>query len=198
MARIRLDSPIQNIDFITKQTSSDRGISLQTDDSPPDDTFGIFIIAKTSSTTMGSGWTATPLITGQEYHLGGQFDPSNSVGVRLGGVLSNENTVGVPAAMYDSANNLTFGCRPSGGTSLHGAMDDIRVYDRKLSDEEWLACARGEMIWEGLVSWWKARELAPGVAVAAGASVKDEGLNGNHGTPTGSLTYGEYIVNLRG
>ena len=196
MAQIRMDADIQNIDFISKQTSSDRGISLQTDDADPD-TFGIFVIAETSSVTMSSGWTASPLVTGEWNHLGGQFDPSNSVGVRLNGVLSNEKTVDVPATMYNPANNLFFGCRPDGGTSLEGAMDDIRIYNRTLTDEEWAACARGIMIWEGLISWWSTREGAPGVSVSGADSVKDLGLLGNHGTPSGSNVYGESFVSAR-
>ena len=197
MCWINLNADIQNIDIISKYKSSPRGFTLQTDDSPPDDTFGIFIIAKTSSTLQGSGWTANPLVTGTWYHLAGQFVPNTAVQVWLDGILSSEKTGSIPATMYNPVNDLHFASRPEGGQNLNGILDDIRIYNRNLSAAEMITIhtARGrDNIIEGLVSRWSVNEGASGVTLSGSNSIKDLGANGNHGTPEGSPVYGESIL----
>ncbi len=200
MCWINLSADTQNIDIISKYKSSPRGFTLQTDDDPPNDTWGIFIIAKTSSTLQGSGWTANPLVTGTWYHLVGQFVPNTSVQVWLDGVLSNEKTTSIPATMYNPVNDLHFGTRPSGGQNLNGILDDIRIYNRNLSQVEikTVYTARGrDGIVEGLVSRWTMNEKSNGATVSGADSIKDLVLNGNSGSPEGSPTYSESILGFR-
>jgi hypothetical protein len=191
MCWIRLDAASLNIDIISKYKSSPRGWTLQTDDDPPDDTWGIFLIAKNATQLVSSGWTASSLEPDTWYHLAGQYIPSTSVQVWLDGALSNEKTSGVPASMYDPANNVAFGNRPDGSQGLDGKMDDVRIYNRALSAGEMqtIHAAHGrDGILDGLVSRWLLHEGAPGTTLSGSNSVKDLTPNGNHGTPLGAST----------
>lgn len=198
---VNLDVSPTNIDAISKQTSSDRGISLQTDDDPPDDTWGIFVIAKTAVLVISSGWTASPLAAGTWYHLAGQFVPSTAVQIWLNGVLSNEKTTGVPATMHDPVNNLTLGGRPDNSGNLNGKLDDVRIYNRNLSASEMatIYAARGkDRIIDGLVSRWTLNEQSSGTTASGEGSVRDWHSNANHGTPGGTVQYIESQLSLRG
>ena len=188
---LNLDVSDQNIEFISKYIASDRGFTLQTDDDSPD-TYGIFLIAKTSTAMSNSGWTASPLVPGTWYHIAGQFIPSTAVQIWQDGVLSNEKTSGVPATMYNPPNNVVLGNRSDGSQGLDGKLDDVRIYNRNLSAGEMqtLYAAEGrDGIVEGLISRWLFNEGAEGVTLSGSGSVKDVGPGGNHGTPSGTSTY---------
>lgn len=189
MCWVNLDSSPQNVDIVSKYKSSPRGWTLQTDDDGVD-TWGIFLIAKTASQMKDSGWTATSLTAGTWYHLTGQFVPSTSVQIWLNGVLSNEKTAGIPATMYDPANNVAFGNRPDGSQGLDGKMDDVRIYNRNLGAGEMQTIHDSygrDGILDGLVSRWLLHEGAPGVALSGSNSVKDLTPFGNHGSPLGTV-----------
>ncbi len=204
MCWVCLDASPQNVEIVTKQTAGDRGFSLQTDDDPPNDTWGIFVIAKTSSTTMSSGWTAFKLSPGVWYHIAGQFVPSTAVQIWLDGVLSNEKTTGVPATMYNSGNNVTIAGRPppDSNSNVDGKIEDVRFYkDHVFSAAEMstIHAGRGhDKMIDGMVSRLMLNEGAPGASVTGASSVKDLGVNGNHGSPSGSNLYAESVLEVRG
>ncbi len=145
MAWVCLDTDLQNIDLVSKQKTGARGFTLQTDDDPPNDTWGTFYAAKNGSQVWSSGWTASPLVMGQWYHLAGQFVPSTAVQVWLDGVLSNEKTSGITATMHDPANNVTLGGRPDDIANVDGRLEDVRIYNRNLSAAEMLKLL-GELV----------------------------------------------------
>jgi hypothetical protein len=192
MCWFNLETSPQNVEFVSKYKASPRCWTLQTDDDPPDDTWGFFWIAKNSSQGMGSGWTASVLPVGEWHHIAGQFVPSTAVQIWYDGALSNENTTDVPAAMYDAANNVTIGNRPDGSQPYDGNVEDVRIYDRNLSAKEMneIFQAKGrDGIINGLVSRWMMNEAAPGVTPSGSDSVKDMGPGRNHGTPSGANIY---------
>ncbi len=189
MCWVNFNTGLQNIDIISKQTSGARGLSLQTDDDPPEDMWGTFYIAKNASQTINSGWTTIPLVPGTWYHIAGQFIPSTAVQIWLNGTLHNEKTKGVPATMHDPANNLTIGGRPDNNGNADVIIDDVRIYNRNLSSEEMLTTYHGGLILDGLVSWWGMDERESGITASGADSVKDLGPSGNHGTPAGSVVY---------
>ncbi len=197
MCWLYLKSSPQNVDIISKQTSSNRGISLQTDDDPPDDTYGIFHIATSSSTTKNSGWTASPLAVNTWQHFAGVYIPSTSIQVLVDGVVSNENTTSIPATMYNSPNDIVIAGRPDSGTSADAIIADVRIYSRALPPDEIAIAAMGrDPVLDGLVS----RLLfdGPPGAVPSGAdSVKDMMVAGNHGTPSGTSVYAKSFVASR-
>ncbi len=192
MCWVNFDVNLQNIDIISKQTSGARGFSLQTDDDPPDDMWGIFYIAETVSLTKSSGWTATPLVPGVWYHLAGQFVPSTAVQIWLNGVLSGEKTTAIPATMYDPSNNVTFGGRPDDLANLNGKKDDVKIFDRNLSAAEMMMAYRGIHIGEGLLGHWGFDEKSSGTTASGAGSIIDRHNNANHGTPNGTVQYAEW------
>ncbi len=201
MSWVCVDSTPQNAELVSKQTSGDRGFSLQTDDDPPSETEGIFIIAKTSSTTMQSGWASSPLLEGVWEHICGQFVPSTAVQIWRRGVMENENTTGVPATMHDSGNNVTIAGRPDNSSNFDGKMEDVRIYNRNLSAAEMatIHASRGhDRIIDGLVARWMMNEGAPGASASGANSIKDVGPDGLHGTPGGSPTYFQSELSMRG
>jgi hypothetical protein len=193
MAWFYLDTSPQNVEFVSKYAASpNRGFTLQTDDDPPDDTWGYFWISTNGTQGMGSGWTASALPVGEWHHIAGQFIPSTAVQIWYDGQLSNENTSGIPFSMHDPSNNVTLGNRPDGSQPYDGSLEDIRIYNRNLSAAEMatIYAARGrDGILGGLVSRWFLNEGAPGTTPSGSDSVKDHAPNGNHGTPSGSNLY---------
>lgn len=97
----------------------------------------------------------------------------------------------------------TFGRQDdTGGTPNYytGLVDDLRLYDRLLSDAEVQAiyAARGtDGDVTGLRSRWTLREAAPGVVAAGAGQQRDVAVDGNNGTPTNSPVYQEGSLRYR-
>ncbi len=194
LAWVHFATAAQNIEIISKQTSGDRGFTLQADDDPPDDTWGIFHIATAFDSTLNSGWTASHLTTGVWYLLGGMFEPSTRISVWLQGVKSGENTTSIPATQYNSGNNVSLGNRPGGGAPLDCCIDYPMIYNRALTAAEMLSIYNGKLILDGLVSYWPMAEKSPGSVVSGANSVIDIMNAGNHGSPVGTNTYVESVT----
>lgn len=196
----RLHASAQNIEMISKQTSSARGFSLQTDDDPPTNTWPIFVVAKNASQVQSSGWSTTPMLINTWYHIAGVYIPSTSIGICVDGVRENEKTTGVTASMHDPANNVTFAGRPDDIGNLDGCLDDVRIYNRALSDDEVMVIAgsRGkDSILNGCVSRWLMNEASPGTTPVGAGSVIDMMNAGNHGTPNGGNVYASSRLSFR-
>ena len=76
-------------------------------------------------------------------HVAGVYDPNDAGGpimkLYLNGVLAGTETVGVPAAQFNSGLNVSIGSRPDGTTRWNGKIDEVRIYARALSDAEMAA-----------------------------------------------------------
>lgn len=77
---------------------------------------------------------------------------------------------------------------------VDGFVDDVRLYDYDLTDEElltirWSGGADG--IVNGLRARWMFHERAPGVSASGAGSVLDLSEYKNHGTPVNTPTYAE-------
>ncbi len=198
MSCVKLDIT-QNTEHITKQLSSARGFSLQNDDDGTD-SWLLFVIAKTASTTMSSGWPSTKISDGVWHHAAGVFIPSTAVQCWQDGVLGNEKTTGVPATMYDPLNDVTIGARPDGSQPFDGLIDDVRLYNRALAAAEMMAIAKGrgrDGIVGGLVFRSLMNEKSPGTTMSGAGSIKDLSIYGNHGTPSGTSVYAESSLTYR-
>lgn len=194
MCWFSLDVGSQNITFVGKYSSGDNCWALQTDEDGAGKTFGIFVIAPTSSTTKGSGWANFPtgLGTGQLHHLAGVYVPSTAIKIYQDGAFSDENVTDIPATQHDATNSVIVGGRADGIQNPDGKLHDARIYDRALSAAEiaTIYASRGrDGIVDGRVGRWPLRERHPGQTAAGAGSVRDVGPFGNHGTPAGSLTY---------
>ncbi len=200
-----LNSSPQNVEIVTKQTAGDRGWSLQTDDDGGGNTFGNFIIAKTSSTTMQSGWPSFSFTVGVWYLVTGQYDPGNSVRIYVNDKLENETTADVPATMYDPGNSISVAGRPSpdSNSNLDGKLEGLRLFNRVISLAEiatiYVAQGHSDGILNGDVGNYMLNENAPGVEVSGANSVIDVSKYLNHGTPGGSgSVYAESVLRMRG
>ncbi len=142
------------------------------------------------------------MTVGNWYHVCGQFVPSTAVQIWQDGQFHNENTTDVPASMYEPPSTpLYIGGRADSSGNFDGIMDDVRVYNRNLSAAELqtIYAARGrDRILDGLVGRWLMREKAPGATASGSDSIIDYSPHGNHGTPSGTLTYKESEMGIRG
>jgi hypothetical protein len=124
---------------------------------------------------QGGFITTTPLYTsGRWYHVTGVYDSADeSYQIYLNGEL-HKSGISTWAINSETGNQLSFGTRTGTTDRFAGALDDIRVYNRKLSP------------WEayqvyGLMAWYKLDETS-------GTTATDSTGRGQDGTFTGSPT----------
>ena len=89
-------------------------------------------------------------------------------------------------AALNTGGNLKIGDSAAvGSAEVDGELLDVRVYSRKLSAAEvqTLFSSEGRHSILPDVAWYPMMEGAPGVAMSAGATVRDYGINGVHATP---------------
>lgn len=147
--------------------------------------------------------STTILTVGPWYHVvcTGELTAGNSItDIYIDGVLDAGPTTVVGAAT--AAATMTIGNRTGAASTegLNGLLDDLRVYDRRLSAGEiqTIHAARGhDAILDGLVARVLFAEGDPGSSPAGAGSVKDVSLNANHYTPTGSPVFSESLLSKR-
>ncbi|MCA9237651.1 MAG: LamG domain-containing protein [Planctomycetales bacterium] len=126
---------------------------------------------------QGGFITAEPLDTaGTWYHLAAVYDADDdSYSIYLNGEL-HKSGVSTWAVEDEAADLLSFGTGTGATDYFSGAVDDFRIYNRKLSQQE---------IYEiyGLVAWYKLDETS-------GTLAADSTGLGNDGTYIGSPTLG--------
>ncbi|MBN1671107.1 MAG: FecR domain-containing protein [Kiritimatiellae bacterium] len=71
-------------------------------------------------------------------HLVGVYEPGRALRLYLDGELAGEVTANVPATQHDSAQPVNIGRRPDALPDVYwdGKIDDVRIYNRALSDTE--------------------------------------------------------------
>ncbi len=117
---------------------------------------------------------ATPMSASTWYHVVGTYDMADdSYAIYINGVL-DKSGVSTADLVPQTAAQLSFGTRTGAAEHFPGALDDIRVYNRKLS------------AWEvsqlyGLMAWYKLDETSGTVAA-------DSTGRGNDATYVGSPT----------
>lgn len=83
------------------------------------------------------------------------------------------------------------------GFLLTGSLDDMRVYNRALSNGEieTIYAVRGrDSIVSGLVGRWMFFDREPGIVSSGTGQVKDSSDQGNHGTASGAPSFSESFV----
>ncbi|HYO24314.1 MAG TPA: LamG domain-containing protein [Lacipirellulaceae bacterium] len=127
-----------------------------------------------STTTSGFTTVATPTKSGSWYHIAAMYDAADeSYAVYVNGTLDKSGVSGVALAAQGAA-QLSFGTRTGTTNRFAGGMDDVRIYNRKLSP------------WEvyqiyGLMAWYKLDE-------ASGTAAADSTGRGQDGVYSGSPT----------
>jgi hypothetical protein len=119
---------------------------------------------------QGGFMTTSPLHTaGRWYHLAAVFDSDDdSYQIYLNGQL-HKSGISTQALNDEAAALLSFGTRTGSSQRFSGALDDFRIYNRKLS-----AAEIAEIY--GLVRHWKLDEMAGITAADSSGS----GANGTH------------------
>jgi len=146
---------------------------------------------------------ATALVTGQWFHVvgTGELTGGNSItDVYINGVLNGGPTTVVGSAT--AAGTFTIGNRTGMASSegLNGILDDVRVYNRRLSAAEvrTIHAARGvDGIVDGLIARVLFGEGPRGSSPSGAGFVKDVSNNKINYTPTGSPVYRESILRFR-
>jgi hypothetical protein len=90
--------------------------------------------------TMTTSWSA-----GTWYHIAGTFDGTN-FRIHVNG--NTEGSVSHPGE-HAATTGLFIGCTSSNATNFNGMIDDVRIYDYALSDDEIKEAMRGDP----LVAW---------------------------------------------
>ncbi len=81
----------------------------------------------------------TPLTIGVWYHIVGIFVPGDSITIYVNGSLDAIITDSIVPSIFDSTQNLIIGNQwnlADPNTYFNGLIDDIRIYNRALSEEE--------------------------------------------------------------
>ncbi len=96
----------------------------------------------TAATSSNQQFAATSLVANKWYHLGASFD-GTTLKMYVNGVL--DTTHAFTPSTLSFTGNFAMGNSASGGTwAMQGYIDDVRVYNRVLSDAEMAALGRGE------------------------------------------------------
>lgn len=113
------------------------------------------------------------------YHIVGTYDGSD---IKIYVNNSLETTQSVSGSIDTNTNKFLFAKAPrynDDSNLLNGSLDNVRIYDRTLSEAEIEALYKGNEVPDGLVGHWKMKE-------GEGDLVRDYSGNGNDGTNYGA------------
>ena len=98
-------------------------------------TFGVGVAGATN--TFAQRYSTTVRSLNVWYHVAGVYNASaRTLDIYVNGVLNNGTLSGtIPASQINSAVNVNIG-RRSGGFYFNGVIDDVRIYNRALSQAE--------------------------------------------------------------
>lgn len=132
-AWVKIDSFASNGRIVDKQGNRNhRGWSLNIESLGDK---GAFQIAEGPSSCKIVN-TNRSLPAGEWVHLVGVYEPGVSLKIYVNGSLDNTVTSGVPGSQYNSPINVMIGARPDSLCHFDGMIDDVRIYNRVLSDSE--------------------------------------------------------------
>lgn len=197
--------------YITKMASANRPYDLSANSGVDGPVVEFRVAAPGAcSTGISSGTSTQELELGEWAYLVGVYEPSSYLRVYINGELASENTSGIPASICDNTDAVYVGCREDGlcGNGFNGDADDIRIYNRALTESEinalyqardgvryneayrtpqffdgnrWVSVAPAwPEVTDGLIGHWKLDETT-------GTTAADSSGNGNNGTMTGSM-----------
>jgi glucose/arabinose dehydrogenase len=128
--------PADDAAIVSKRSATTIGYQLDTTVDRGPRTVG-FKLTTNSGGEM-SRYGATVLQTNSWYHVAGVYNASaRTLDVYVSGQLDNGALVGtVTSSQQNSTANVNIGRRASGGYQFNGRIDDVRVYDRVLSQAE--------------------------------------------------------------
>jgi hypothetical protein len=130
--------PFNDAAIISKRQSANVGYQLDATIDRGPRTVGFKISDAAGNTVARYG--ATPLVANTWYHVAGVYDATNrTMKVYVNGKLDNGVLVGrIPATQPASTQNVHIGQRPGAPrtSNFAGVLDDVRIYNRALSQAE--------------------------------------------------------------
>jgi glucose/arabinose dehydrogenase/chitodextrinase len=122
--------------IVSKRGSGESGYQLDTTVDRGPRTIGFKLTGSSGAGMYRYG--ATPLQVNTWYYVTGVYDASaRTLDVYLNGNLDNGALVGtVTSAQQNSGQNVNIGRRPAGGFLTNGRVDEVRLYNRGLSQVE--------------------------------------------------------------
>ena len=120
-------------------------------------------------------------------------DTADEVRFYIGGNLDSGSPVAFTTVMTEGTTRLTVG-RRSGADRWDGHLEDVAIWNRRLSAQEIASAARGRLVAgflrDGLTGWWPLH--APGDAVFDNVAAGDLGLQdfSGNGTPADDFING--------
>ena len=120
---------------IIAKSSSTAGWQLKTSQGAGQQRFAVAVSPTSSSFTVRYSSTVRSLNTW--YFVAGVYSAAaRTLDIYVNGILDNGSLVGtVPASQYNSSVNVNIG-RRSGGTYFNGTIDEVRLYNRALTQSE--------------------------------------------------------------
>ena len=127
-------NPPDDGQIIAKSGAND-GWQFKTSPDTGPHTFGVAVSAGTTSHTQRYSTATRALNTW--YHVAGVYNATaQTLNIYVNGVLDNGVLSGtVPAAQFNSAQNVNIG-RRAGGFYFQGIIDEVRIYNRALTQTE--------------------------------------------------------------
>jgi hypothetical protein len=113
------------------------GWQLKTSPDTGPHTFGVRVAGATN--TLAQRYSTTVRSLNVWYHVAGVYNASaQTLDIYVNGVLDNGTLSGtIPASQINSAVNVNIGRRSGGsGYYFNGVIDDVRIYNRALSQAE--------------------------------------------------------------
>ena len=131
------DNPPDDGQILSKSGDND-GWQFKTSPDTGPHTFGIGVSSNGGSTTQRYSQTSRALNTW--YYVAGVYNAAaRTLDIYVNGVLDNGVLSGtVPSSQFNSSLNVNIG-RRSGGYYFQGTIDEVRIYNRALSQAEILA-----------------------------------------------------------
>jgi hypothetical protein len=129
--------PVDDAAIVSKRTSSNVGFQLDTTVDTGARTVGFKLTSPSGAKMFRYG--ATALQPNRWYYVTGVYDAAaRTVTVYVNGQLDNGTQVGsVASAQQDSPLNVNIGRRAgNSGYAFNGVIDDVRIYNRALSQSE--------------------------------------------------------------
>jgi len=77
-----------------------------------------------------------PVPAGGWTHLAGIYDPSAAIRLYVNGELYDENTTSIAASNCNESHTFQLGYDPEASNFFDGLLDDVRVYNRVLNEDE--------------------------------------------------------------
>jgi len=126
--------PADDGQIVAKSGNGD-GWQFKTSPDTGPHTFGVGV--SVDGTNLVQRYSNTTRALNTWYHVAGVYNAAaRTLDIYVNGVLANGVLRGtVPAAQYDPAQNVNIG-RRSGGYYFQGTIDEVRIYNRALSQSE--------------------------------------------------------------